>query len=102
MVYQLIVPLELSRQNQEVAVYQRSSSSEGGGSSFISRVQVLSLPDGDIDCHRRRAGNSDDSMRLTMKVQGQFRLAPTHCGPENEGGRGRGNGDDYSLLRVKR
>jgi len=75
---------------------------KGTGPLFISGVQALSLPDGDVDCRRRRAGNLDDSSRLTNRVQGQCRPAPTHRGPENERGRGWGNGDDYSLLRVKR
>ncbi len=73
---------------------------KGKGPLFISGVQALSLPDADVDCHCRQAGNLDDSTCLTMKVQGRCHLAPTQRGPENE--RGRGNGDDYSLLRVKR
>ena len=75
---------------------------KGEGPVFISGDQALSLPNGDVDCCCCQAGNSDGSTHLTMKVQGQCHLAPTQHGPENERGRDRGNGDDYSLLRVKR
>ena len=73
---------------------------KGKGPLFISGVQALSLPDGDVDCCCCQAGYLDDSTRLTMKVQGQCCPAPTQRGPESERGRGWGNGDDYSLLRV--
>ena len=58
---------------------------KGKGPLFISGVQALSLPNGEVDCRRRRAGYSDDSSRLTNRVQGQCRPA---CG-ESSGKVGR-------------
>ena len=72
----------------------------GSSLSFFSGEQALSLPGSEGCCHCR-TGNLDDSTCLTENTSNSC-WAPTQHGPNSGGGRGNGNGGDYSLFAESR